>query len=158
MSELDDIASAVHTSTARLNRRLRAEAQQSEYTSSQVNVIRRLMTTGPATPSELARAEGVRQQSMSATVAALEAEGTVARRPDPDDRRAARVFMTPEGERAVLEGRAAKQSWLIRTMAARLTTDEQRTLLEAANLMERMLAPDPLSGAAMPLTPPEGAS
>ena len=148
MAELDDIAAALHTWTARLNRRLRAEAQQSEYTSSQVNVIRRLMEAGPATPSELARAEGVRQQSMSATVAALEAMGIVARRPDPDDRRAARVFMTPDGERTVLEGRAAKQSWLIRTMGERLDADEQRTLLAAAGLIERMLQPDAASAPA----------
>jgi DNA-binding MarR family transcriptional regulator len=145
MAELDDVAAALHASTARLIRRLRAEAQQSEYTSSQVNVIRRLMEAGPATPSELARAEGVRQQSMSATVAALEAAGIVARRPDPDDRRAARVFMTPDGERAVLEGRAATQSWLVRTMAERLSADERDALLEAAALIERMLLPDTAS-------------
>ncbi|KAA9111374.1 MarR family winged helix-turn-helix transcriptional regulator [Microbacterium rhizomatis] len=139
--DTDDTAAALRTATARLNRRLRAEAGQSEYTSAQVNVIRHLMEQGPATPSELARAEGVRQQSMSATVAALEAQGIVARRPDPDDKRASRVFMTPAGERAILEGRTAKQGWLIRTMTDRLTADERRILREAAALIERMLAP-----------------
>jgi DNA-binding MarR family transcriptional regulator len=144
MAELDDIAAALRSSAARLARRLRAEAGHAEYTTAQVGVIRALLERGSATTSELARIEGVRPQSMSATVASLEAAGIVDRRPDPADARASRVFVTPGGEQAILAGRTAKQSWLIATMSERLTADEQRTLGEAAALIDRMLqSPDP---------------
>lgn len=141
MSEIDDTAAALRTATARLNRRLRAEAGQSEYTSSQISVIKLLLESGPATTSALARAEGMRPQSMSATIAALESVGIVARRPDPDDRRATQVFITPEGERSILDGRAAKQEWLTRAMSDRLTPEEQRALAAAAALIDRLLQP-----------------
>jgi DNA-binding MarR family transcriptional regulator len=141
MAEIDDIAAALRSSASRLARRLRAEAGHAEYSTAQVAVIRALLERGSATTSELARIEGVRPQSMSATVASLESMGVVDRRPDPQDARASRVFLTPDGERAILAGRAAKQSWLIETMSERLTVDEQQILGEAAVLIERMLQP-----------------
>lgn len=141
MAEIDDIAAAVRSSASRLARRLRAEAGHAEYSTAQVAVIRALLERGSATTSELARIEGVRPQSMSATVASLESMGVVDRRPDPQDARASRVFLTPEGEQAIRAGRAAKQSWLIETMSERLTPEEQRILGKAAVLIERMLQP-----------------
>lgn len=139
-ADLDDLAAALRTSTARLNRRLRAEAGQSEYTASQAAVIRRLLDGGPATTSELARAEGMRPQSMSATVAALEAVGIVGRRPDPVDGRAVQVFMTDEGERSIRAGRLVKQTWLMHALSG-LTDAERRTLGDAAALIDRILQP-----------------
>lgn len=140
MAELDDIAAAVRSSAARLNRRLRAEAGQSEYTASQVAVIRRLLDSGPTTTSELARAESMRPQSMSTTIAALEAMGIVGRRPDPSDGRAVQLFMTDEGRSTILAGQEAKQGWLVRAMGD-LTDAEIRTLADAADLIDRMLRP-----------------
>jgi DNA-binding MarR family transcriptional regulator len=139
VTELDDTAAALRTIASRLQRRLRAEAGQAEYSSAQIALIRRLVESGPATTSELARAEGVRPQSMSATVASLQSAGIVARRPDPNDGRAAQVYVSDEGERALREGRAAKQEWLTRTLAERLTASERRTLADAVALLERML-------------------
>jgi DNA-binding MarR family transcriptional regulator len=141
VTELDDTAAALRTVSSRLHRRLRAEAGHAEYTGAQLAVIRHLLEHGPTTTSALARAEGMRPQSMSATVASLESAGVVARRPDPDDGRAAQVYLSPEGERALREGRAAKQEWLTRTLAERLTPDERRTVAEAVALIERMLQP-----------------
>ena len=137
-SGLEDIAATLRAATARLQRRLRAEAGQSDYTASQVAVLRRLLDQGPATTSELARAEDMRPQSMSATVAQLEAAGIVGRRPDPDDRRAVQVFVTDEGQRAILAGRAAKEGWLLGAMRS-LTDDERRILGDAAALIDRLL-------------------
>lgn len=144
MTELldrDVVAESLRTTTARLNRRLRAEAGQSDFTAAQASVIRRLVEGGPATTSELARAEDVRPQSMSATLASLEAMGLVGRRRDPDDGRAVRLFVTDEGMREILEGRAAKQGWLVRAMHG-LTDAEIRTLSEASALIDRLLRAD----------------
>lgn len=155
MTGLDETAASLRTAVFRLARRLRAEAGHTEYSASQAAVILQLLEAGPATTAELARAQDMRPQSMSAVVVTLEAAGVVGRRPDPDDGRAVQVFLTAAGERAVLDGRSAKQSWLIRTMAERLTTEEQGALGAAASLIERMLAsrPDPTAD---PDPQPEG--
>lgn len=141
MSEIDDTAAALRSATARLTRRLRAEGGASDFTPSQVAVLRRLLESGAATTSELARAEGVRPQSMSATIASLEAAEIIGRRPDPSDGRATQVFLTPDAERDILDHRAAKQEWLTSVIGARLTPAEQRILADAAALIERLLAP-----------------
>lgn len=60
--------------------------------------------------SELARRALLSKQTMTTMVRLLEREGLVERRPDPDDRRATRVFLTARSRRfapvaaAVLDG------------------------------------------------------
>jgi DNA-binding MarR family transcriptional regulator len=65
--------------------------------------------------SELARLANMRKQSMAEAVDQLERAGYVQRRPDPDDRRARRVFLTERGEAvrtvAVAAGREVEQRW-----------------------------------------------
>lgn len=139
MNTLEETAAALRNTASRLARRLRAESGQAEYSSSQVAVITQLLESGPATTSGLARAHEMRPQSMSAIIAGLEEAGIVGRRADPDDGRALQVFITEDGERSILESRAIKQAWLIRTMSERLTADEHDVLRRAADLIDRML-------------------
>ncbi|EQD59024.1 MarR family transcriptional regulator, partial [mine drainage metagenome] len=51
--------------------RLREQAHPGDVTWSQMSVLGRLERDGPATVTRLARAEGVRPQSMGATVSVL---------------------------------------------------------------------------------------
>src|SRR5437763_1142469 len=71
----------------KLKRRLRDQAHVGDFTPSQVSVLLRLDKDGPATTSSLARAEGMRPQSMAAVIAALEKAGFVSGAPDPTDGR-----------------------------------------------------------------------
>ena len=66
-----EIAATLRPVLAALNRRLRAQGPIGDLTRSQTNVLGRLERGGPATANDLARAEGVRPQSMSTTVAAV---------------------------------------------------------------------------------------
>ncbi|QAY58966.1 MarR family transcriptional regulator [Microbacterium protaetiae] len=143
VTDIDETAAALRVVASRLYRRLRAEAGNAEYSAAQVAVIRRLLDEGPATTSELARAEGMRPQSMSATVASLVDAGILTRQPDPNDGRAVQVSLSDDGERALRQGRSAKQEWLVRTLSERFTADELHTLTAAVALVERMLQPDP---------------
>lgn len=65
--------------------------------------------------SELTRLAHVRKQTMAQVVEELEQMGYVERRPDPHDRRARRVFLTPRGERvrpvAMAAGRRVEARW-----------------------------------------------
>jgi len=60
----------------------------------------RLARDRPAAPADLARAEGMKPQSMGTTVAALEDMGMVERKPRPTDGRQVNIELTPwRGER-----------------------------------------------------------
>ncbi|HEX4085322.1 MAG TPA: MarR family transcriptional regulator, partial [Chthoniobacteraceae bacterium] len=62
-----------------------------------VSVMARLDKEGPATTAELARAEGIRPQTMGATIAGLEEMGIVERKPHPTDGRQMNIVLTARG-------------------------------------------------------------
>jgi DNA-binding MarR family transcriptional regulator len=118
-----------------LVRRLRAEYS---FPVAQATVLSRLDREGPQTASALAAAERVRPQSMAQTLAELEAAGLIERRPDPDDRRSSRIELTKDGRDRVLEGRGRREDWLAAAIVAELNPEEQRTLLAAVPLLQRL--------------------
>jgi DNA-binding MarR family transcriptional regulator len=62
-----------------------------------VRLLLALATAGGTRMSSLAEQLGVTNRAITGLVDALEREGVVARRPDPDDRRAVRLELTPAG-------------------------------------------------------------
>ncbi|MGW1174641.1 MarR family winged helix-turn-helix transcriptional regulator [Kitasatospora sp. NPDC002543] len=123
---------------SRLRRTLREAGGASDLTPSQTAVLSRLIGDGPASASALAAAERVRPQSMAATLAALEQQGLVGRRPDPEDGRRQVVSLTEAGLAQVAGRRQARQEWLSRAMAEHYTEAERATVLEALALMDRL--------------------
>ena len=78
-------------------------------THSQARLLRTLGdTAGAPRMSELAAGLGVVPRSATATVEALETAGYVLRVPDPADRRAVLVALTPAAERAVASIESAR--------------------------------------------------
>ncbi|MFC8597167.1 MarR family winged helix-turn-helix transcriptional regulator [Isoptericola sp. NPDC057191] len=61
------------------------------------------LLAGPRTQRELARLNGVTEQTMSRVVARLERSGYVTRGDDPQDRRRRAVAITDDGRAAVIE-------------------------------------------------------
>ena len=94
-AQLPALAGELRVVVSKLNRRLREQAHAGDLTNAQKSVILRLERDGPATVSMLARAEGVRPQSMRITVSALEAAGAVSGKPDPKDGRQTFLSLTP---------------------------------------------------------------
>jgi DNA-binding MarR family transcriptional regulator len=145
-TDLDDahilaMAEELRLLISRLKRRLREQTSLGDLTPSQVSVFLRLESEGPATVTRLAKAEGVRPQSMGATVTALEAMGLVSGAPDPEDGRQTILSLTPSCRARVAAGRAARQDWLFRAMKARLAPDELRKLAAATGLLKRLAEP-----------------
>ncbi|GGF40435.1 MarR family transcriptional regulator [Marmoricola endophyticus] len=130
------------TAYSRLRRRLKSLGESGGLTPSQTSVLSRLEKSGPAGTSELAAAERVRPQSMAATVAALEERGMVQRASDPGDGRRQVISVSDEGRTWLAETRAVREEWLVAALAQRLDADEQRTVREAAALVERVLDAD----------------
>lgn len=123
----------------KLKRRLREQAHVGDFTPSQTSVLLRLEKDGAATVSSLARAEGMRPQSMAPVIAALESAGFVSGTPDPADGRQTLLSLTDACRKWVEEGRAARQDWLTRTLQARLSPEEQDELAKAVKLLERLV-------------------
>lgn len=133
------LANELRTTFGKLKRRLREQMSGGELTPSQVSVLLRLERDGAATASSLARAEGMRPQSMAPVIAALETAGLVSGAPDPNDGRQTLLSLTDTCRTWVQEGRAARQDWLSRTIAARLTAQEQDDLAAAVELLKRLV-------------------
>lgn len=133
------VALEVRAVFRKVKRHLRAEGQQSDLTPSQVSVVLRLEESGPATVSSLARAEGMRPQSMSAAMRPLQEAGMVRGSPDPDDGRQTLMSLTPKCLRWLREGRAARQDWLTKRISQKLSVPEQEKLRKALRLLAMLV-------------------
>ncbi|MFE2377850.1 MarR family winged helix-turn-helix transcriptional regulator [Streptomyces sp. NPDC059398] len=123
---------------SRLRRRILNAAQDEDLTLGQASVLARLSGKAGVTASELATTEGVRHQSMTATVASLAALGLVERAPDPEDGRRLLITLTAEGHRRVEEGRQARTEWLAVRLQDRCTEDERQAVLAAMTVLDRL--------------------
>lgn len=117
---------------------LRGHGQHGDLTPSQVAVVLRLEEGGPATVSSLARAEGMRPQSMSAVMTPLQQAGLVGGMPDPNDGRQTLMSLTPKCLKWLKEGRAARQDWLARKILEKLSVQEQEKLRAALSLLTKL--------------------
>lgn len=133
------LAQELRALLGKLKRRLREQAHVGDLTPSQVSVLLRLEKDGPATASSLARAEGMRPQSIGPVIAALEATGFVSGAPDPTDGRQTILSLTDACRKWAQEGRAARQDWLCRTIQARFSPQEQKGLTAAVELLKRLV-------------------
>src|SRR3984885_7555274 len=122
-----DLAAQIRTILSRLKRRLREQGGRGDLTPSQISVLLRLEKDGAATVSGLARAEGMRPQSMSSIVTSLQDAGLVGSSPDPNDGRQTLMSLSKKCEKLLRESRAARQDWLT-TILQKLSAQEQQKL------------------------------
>jgi DNA-binding MarR family transcriptional regulator len=124
----------------RLTRRLRAAAAQHELSLTESAVLARLDREGPATTAELARAEGMRPQSMSTAIAALEERGLIDRKPHPSDGRQVHITLTEKGAAVRNSSRDLKRAWLAQATGT-LEEEERQVLARAGHILKRLLEP-----------------
>jgi len=139
LTEVDrDLVVSLRLAVGRLARRLRQQTV-GEVTASQLSALASINRLGPITLGKLATVERLRPPTLTRIVAALEDGGLVLRRPDPDDRRFARVELTQPGRDLLERSRTRKDAYL----AARLATlgpDQLAVLRHATVVLERLLA------------------
>ena len=132
------IALEIRTVFRKVKLHLRGQGKHGDLTPSQISVVLRLEEGGPATVSSLARAEGMRPQSMSAVMTPLQQAGLVGGRPDLNDGRQTLMSLKPKCLKWLREGRAARQDWLARRISEKLSVREQETLRAALNLLTKL--------------------
>jgi DNA-binding MarR family transcriptional regulator len=136
------LAGELRVVVGQLRRRLREQASFGDLTWSQTSVLSRLERDGPATVTSLAKAEGMRPQSMGATVSALEAAGLVSGSPDPQDGRQTILSLTAACREWIKASRAAKEDWLFQVIQSKLSLQEQGELAKGVELLKRLAEGD----------------
>ena len=129
------LASRLRLALGHLVRRLRAEHS---FPFTQGSVLGRLDREGCKSIGDLATIERVRPQSMTQTIADLQDDGLIERRPDPSDGRRTLVELTERGRQTLQADRRHREGWLARAIAHDLTPQEQKLLADALPLLERL--------------------
>ena len=137
--DASSLAAELHGLVGKLKRKLREQASAGDLTPSQTAVLRHLGQHGAMTVTALAKMEGVRPQSMGATVAGLEELGFVKGAPDTKDGRQTILSLTPSCREMFRTGRAARQDWLLRAIQRELSAEEQAQLALSLRLLGRIV-------------------
>ncbi|HZA74728.1 MAG TPA: MarR family winged helix-turn-helix transcriptional regulator [Propionibacteriaceae bacterium] len=99
-------------------------------------LLRSLLGEEPVRPTDLAASMALDISTVSRHLAQLQRAGLVERSPDPDDRRAQRVQLTPTGRAEVHKALSARRALLEQSLAG--WSDDDVELLH--RLITRMLA------------------
>jgi DNA-binding MarR family transcriptional regulator len=108
-----------------------------ELSWTQKSVIARLEKEGPATTADLARAEGVKPQSMGTALATLEEMGVIERKPHATDGRQVNIHLTTKGSAMRKVSKDASRTWLAHSVSM-LNKQEQAILFAAGGIMKRI--------------------
>ena len=133
----EEVAGRLRIAVNRLQRRLRQESLGG-LSPAQASALGSVSRHGSPTLGELAALEQVQPPTMTRIVASLAEAGMVTRVADANDRRSARVRITPAGERALAGMRTRKNAFLLRRLGE-LSPDEQRHATELVELLEHLL-------------------
>jgi DNA-binding MarR family transcriptional regulator len=120
-----------------LVRKLR-QAPPDELTLAEMAALKYLDQGGPATSSELARADRISPQSMGATLAVLQQRELVARDRDPGDGRRILLSITEAGRQRIRDRSGARTEQIARVLDDGFSPAELEQLQAAVPLLERL--------------------
>jgi DNA-binding MarR family transcriptional regulator len=132
------LAVRLRASVSTLTRRLRSDSTPGALAPAKWSVLAQLHRLGPLAPSELARHERVRLQTLTRLLAEIEAAGLIEREIDAVDSRRRVLSLTRAG-RALLTAEVHRREVSLRlAVQKRLTPAERAMLLEACALLDRI--------------------
>jgi DNA-binding MarR family transcriptional regulator len=134
MSDVRGLADAIDQLAVWLRRQV-----PPELSSSSIAALDRLQTEGPLRVSELATREAMTQPGVTLLVNRLSEAGLAERLPDPTDRRATLVRITPAG-RSVLADRHAARAQVLRKRISELDDADRDLLVAALPAIDRLVA------------------
>ncbi|TFV55500.1 MarR family transcriptional regulator [Mycobacterium sp. PS03-16] len=135
--DVDDIAAAVRTVVWSLRRFGEKQVGLEPLPHSEFEVVRTVSNHPGISVSDVARTLGLQASNVSTTVRRLVERGLLEREPDPLDRRATRLRLTPK---AAQHKRSIDAVWddAVRDQLGRMTDDEADLLVRAAPLFARL--------------------
>jgi DNA-binding MarR family transcriptional regulator len=137
--EFDSSVDELRHAVGLLIRRMRAAApsEQHELSWTQKSVIKRLEKDGAMTSADLARAEGVKPQSMGTAITHLEELGIIEKKSHVSDGRQLIIKLTTKGAAVRKSGNDASRAWLGQAIE-RLDKKEQAILFNAGEIIKRL--------------------
>jgi DNA-binding MarR family transcriptional regulator len=135
--DTSELASVLQLSVGQFVRRLRQLASD-DLTMPEQSTLSRLDRGGPASASDIARAEQVTPQAVGPMVAGLEERGLVMRSSDPKDGRRVLLSVTEPGLEALRDKRSVRVERMAKVLTADFSRAELETLRNAAPLIERL--------------------
>jgi DNA-binding MarR family transcriptional regulator len=133
-----ELSAQLRLLVGRLNRTLREKAGVNQLSATHTSVLIRLERDGSSSVTELARAEGMRPQSMSAVITEMEIARLVCGATDPTDGRRTIISLTDDGWDSIKLSRAERQDWLAHMVNAKFSSTEIGQLVTAMTLLERL--------------------
>jgi DNA-binding MarR family transcriptional regulator len=121
----------------RLARQLNAASVGEGLTPTQASVLGIVANRGPLGLAELTEIEGLNPTMLSRVVGKLDSFGLIRRLRDPDDFRAARVEVTPEG-RQTYQRIAAERAAIVSERVAGLPAEQEAALVAALPALENL--------------------
>jgi DNA-binding MarR family transcriptional regulator len=121
----------------RLARQLNAASVGEGLTPTQASVLGIITHRGPLGLTELTEIEGLNPTMLSRVVGKLDSFGLIRRLRDPDDFRAARVEVTPEG-RQTYQRIAAERAAILSERVAGLPPEQEAALVAALPALENL--------------------
>jgi DNA-binding MarR family transcriptional regulator len=120
-----------------LARRLNAASVGEGLTPTQASVLGIVVNRGPLGLAELTEIEGLNPTMLSRVVGKLDSFGLIQRLRDPEDFRAARVQVTPEGEKA-WQRIATQRASIISDCVSELPAEQEAALTSALAALENL--------------------
>lgn len=133
------VADALHSAAIRLLRRLRKVDDGTGLSGPRLSALSVLVFRGEMSLGDLASAEQVKPPTMTRLIAALEAEGLVARQANPEDARGVLLRASAKGRKLMQAGREKRVALLVAQVAA-LSRSKRKLLSDAAALMLELAA------------------
>ena len=134
------VEEAVLMATVRVGKQLRTRLPGDELDFSALALLKTTAHQGPLRVTALAAALQLDASTVSRHVRALEDRGFLARTTDPEDGRASRVAITPQGRRS-LEAGAARRRQLIGEVLADWDDADRETLRTLLNRLSDAFTP-----------------
>jgi len=134
----DDNVTNLMLAIGLLTRRVRSAVASNDLSWTQKTVMALLAKEGPATAADLARAEGMKPQSMGTTIAELQELGLIERKPHSTDGRQMLVELTAKGLAMRKAASDEKKTWLSKAIA-QLDKEERDTLFAAGDIIMRLV-------------------
>lgn len=133
----EDSVIRLRRAVLRLARQLNAASVGEGLTPTQASVLGIITHRGPLGLTELTEIEGLNPTMLSRVVGKLDSFGLIRRLRDPDDFRAARVEVTPEGRQAS-QRIAAERAAILSEHMAELPPEQEAALIAALPALENL--------------------
>ncbi len=131
------LAASLRGTVMRMARRLRSQRVDGSLSLAALVTLGTIEAREPLTASELAAAEHLKPSSMTRLISALERNGYIERRRDPDDGRQSILRTTPSGREVIVAEREHRQEWLTHVLDG-FTPEERDQLRAVLPLLHRI--------------------